>query len=109
MDIKIIDNDFMRNPRKNDRNKEMIADYSADVPIPEISGKYGISSSRIYEILDDYGVPRRGIENKKERNKKLASDARRKVPVSKMATRYGISQSRVYEILSRMGLSRRQK
>ena len=54
--------------RDEQRDKNLIADYEANTPMYKLSGNYKISSTRIYQILDHYAVPRRtktGVKTKK--------------------------------------------
>ena len=45
--------------RDEERDKKLIADYKAGMAMHLMNGKYKISSTRIYQILDHYEVPRR--------------------------------------------------
>lgn len=45
--------------RDEKRDKELITDYNAKMPMWEMTGKYEISNTRIYQILDFHKVPRR--------------------------------------------------
>ncbi len=50
--------------RDEQRDKNLIADYEANMPMHELSGTYKISSTRIYQILDHYEIPRRTKKGK---------------------------------------------
>ena len=45
--------------RDEQRDKNLIADYLDNMPMHKLGGIYKISSTRIYQILDHYTVPRR--------------------------------------------------
>lgn len=55
----------------SERNKNLIADYQAKegskfvYSTAQLVGKYGITGTRIYELLDKYNIPRRSPRRKK--------------------------------------------
>lgn len=100
-----MENMTSENEKKEDRNLDLIKDYQNEVPIPVICGAYCVSSTRIYQILDDYGIPRRGTHKKADRNKEIVKSFKKGVPVPDIATDHKISDVRVYQILDQMGVS----
>jgi len=50
----------MRVPKRDPiRDNMLITDYKEGKPIHKLNGKYGISSSRIYQILNFYKIEKR--------------------------------------------------
>jgi len=47
-------------PRKDERNRALCADYLDGVDARKLSDKYRVSVARVYEILREYGVKKRG-------------------------------------------------
>lgn len=92
------------NEKKDERNLQLIADYQAGVATAVICGRYQVSNTRMYQILDDYKIPRRGTHYKPERNKQIAKALKKGVSVPEIAREHGISTVRVYEIRDQMGL-----
>lgn len=53
--------------RDNQRDKDLIKDYKLGLPTYKLNAKYGISSTRIYQILDHYEVPRNNPKKTKKK------------------------------------------
>ena len=45
--------------RDKQRDADLIGDYNSGTPMYLLNSKYKISSTRIYQILDHYEIPRR--------------------------------------------------
>jgi len=58
----------LRDPK---RDKQLIKDYNAGMPLYELGGKYEISSTRIYHILNHYKVQRRTTSKFANKGKSL--------------------------------------
>jgi hypothetical protein len=41
---------------KLERNENIVTDYTAKMPIPVMVGKYGVSATVIYNVLERYGI-----------------------------------------------------
>lgn len=52
--------------RDEKRDKDLIQDYKLGIPMHKINAKYGISSTRIYQILNHYKVERNKIKDVNE-------------------------------------------
>ena len=61
--------------RETERDKELIADYKLAIKLGEekfllrLQNKYDLSATRIYQILDDYGVRKGKVRKGKEHGK----------------------------------------
>lgn len=53
--------------RDKQRDKDLIQDYKLGLPTYKLNAKYGISSTRIYQILDHYEVPRNNPKKPKKK------------------------------------------
>ena len=54
-------------PKKVKRDKVLIKDYeSGDYDMAELVGKYKITPTRIYQILNYYDIPRKGKHDRQK-------------------------------------------
>jgi len=94
----------IENEKKEDRNLELIQDYKENTSITTICGKYQISSARVYQILDYYGIDRRRTHQKSQRNKQIYSAFKTGHSIIEIAKQHQISEVRVYQVLHQLGV-----
>ena len=89
------------NEHKAQRNAEIAQRYQQGVPMTELAAEYGITATRVHQILDKLGA-RSGKNVKKvksQRNAEIAQRYQQGVPMTELAAEYGITATRVYQIL----------
>lgn len=105
---------------QSDRNRMIAADYDKGGPLKAIAEKYGISTQRVTQIGQTYGVrrvkppavvrterpKRQKLDDKQKRN--LIEMYRRGIlPVKEIAARFGVSKSYVKSLISIHDVPRR--
>ncbi len=54
---------------KTSRNEALVEDYKAGMSMVDLIKKYNVTHTRIYAIVNSYGVPRRNKRRVKKDNK----------------------------------------
>ncbi len=94
-----------------EEEKKLVEEYLSGIPVQELMEKYGLSATKLYNILSKYGVPRRAPRRSHSHRRITPEEVEeiRKLyeqgaSVYEIAKRLKRPISTVYAVLKRLGL-----